>query len=818
MTSTRAFIPILLSVIIVLSVCGAAADETVGNIRWYRASDDKLVIYYDLMGTAPLTISIQASFDGGSDYSIVPKTLYGDVGDSIQPGRFKRIVWDLAADGIDSSADITVRVSAGETGQRSIQDSVRFSHGERPRLDAVRIDSPVKLDGFLTEPFWMNTEPATGFTQRELSEGDPATERTEVRIVYDDDNVYIGVICFDSNPGAIIRNEMQRDVDLKSDDNFTVVIDTFNSLRNGYFFQINPNGARFDGFFYGTELLNEDWDGIWDVSARITDKGWSAEIMIPFKTLRFPASENQVWGVNFRRLIRRKSEEVLWSSWRRDDGLYQLSRAGELYGIREVRKGRKAEFIPFVLGGAEERNGDEDTDFKYGLDIRYPITSDLTLDITTHTDFAQVETDKEQINLTRFSLFYPEKREFFLEGAEIYDFDTGYFEKVYHSRRIGISPDREQIPILGGVNLAGRTGPYSIGVMNIQTDKKGDIPGTNYSVVRFKRDILERSRIGFIATNLYDSDEHDNRTLGADFFYQTNRLMGNKNFGIRGDVTGSFTDGEHKDALFGRVFIDYPNDLIDSFAEFYHVGENFNPEVGFITRNGIRRANGKIRFFPRPPIPCVNRLVFMPLGLNYISDTDGLMLERTLSWWPFGIITTTDDQFTFIIETFYDYVDEDFSIFEGTVISADKYEWSSWGVELESNTSRPVSLSVTAKRGGFYDGDRDVYNPGLTLKLSRHLSLTSDVLYNDITLGGEHFITREYGSKINLNLSTKLTTGTFVQYNNETSEVNMNFRLHYLPNIGSDLYIVYNHLWDESRDYATKYRTAILKVDYLIRF
>ena len=191
----------------------------------------------------------------------------------------------------------------------------------------------------------------------------------------------------------------------------------------------------------------------------------------------------------------------------------------------------------------ESDESEEGNEFKYGLDVKYPVTSDIILNVTTHTDFAQVETDLEQLNLTRFSLFYPEKREFFLEGQEIYDFDTGYFQKVYHSRRIGISPEREQIPILGGLNLAGKAGPYSLGVLNIQTDKKGTNPGTNYTVVRIKRDVLERSRIGFIATNLDDENDHTNRTLGADFFYQTNRLMGNKNFGIRGDLTGSFTDG-----------------------------------------------------------------------------------------------------------------------------------------------------------------------------------------------------------------------------------------------------------------------------------
>lgn len=791
----------------------SATSQTVANTRYYFISDDKIIIYYDLPEPGTWNISVEASLDGGKSFTLKPQALSGDVGDGIVSGEFKRIEWNISADGLKSSKDIVVRVvTVDYTGSvlssRESPDNTIF---------AVPIKSPVKLDGLLTEPFWKSAAPASGFIQKEQVEGAPATEKTEVRIVYDRDNIYIGVMCFDREPGAIIHNELQRDVDLDSDDNFTVVLDTSNSKRNGYFFEINPNGARYDGFFYGTELLNTNWDGVWDARARITDRGWSAEIMIPFKTLRFPNTVIQEWGINFKRIIRRKSEEVLWRSWRRDDGLFQLIKSGRLLGLENIKKGRKVELIPYILGGMESDESEEGSEFNYGLDVKYPVTSDITLNVTTHTDFAQVETDRERINLTRFSLFYPEKREFFLEGQEIYDFDSGYFQKVYHSRRIGISPEREQIPILGGLNLAGKAGPYSLGILNIQTDKKGTNPGTNYTVVRIKRDVLERSRIGFIATNLDDENDHTNRTLGADFFYQTNRLMGNKNFGIRGDLTGSFTDGRHNDNLFGRLFIDYPNDFIDSFFEFYHVGEQFNPEMGFITRTGIRRANGKIRFFPRPRIPGVNKLIFMPLGLNYTADIDGKVLERCVSFWPFGILTTSNDMLMFTIEDNYDLVERDFTLFGGRIIPADSYNWMTYGVQFQSNSSRPLSFDLYADRGDYYYGERDTISPGCTVKLNKYISASTDLLYNDITLGDDHIITREYSGRLHLNISTKLTTSTFIQYNNETSEVNMNFRLHYLPNIGSDLYFVYNHLWDESRDYTTKYRTGIIKLDYLIR-
>ncbi|MBN1291136.1 MAG: carbohydrate binding family 9 domain-containing protein [Candidatus Latescibacteria bacterium] len=684
-------------------------------------------------------------------------------------------------------------------------------------LQAVFSETPLSVDGDLREPVWKNAAPAANFIQKELIEGDPATEQTEVRVVYDKDNVYIGILCFDTNPAAIIHNEMERDVDLISDDHFTIVLDTFNSHRSGYYFEINPNGARHDGFVYSGELTNPNWDGVWDAEAKITETGWSAEIMIPFKTLKFPNSTDQIWGINFKRVIRRKNEEVLWSSWRRDDGLFQLAKMGTLTGIRDITKGRMIQLQPYVLAGAEKENGDSDREFRYGLDISYPLTTDLTFDITTYTDFAQVETDKEQINLTRFSLYYPEKRDFFLESAEIYDFDTGYFEKVFHSRRIGISPEREQVPIIGGVNFSGRTGPYSIGVLNIQTDEKGIYPETNYSVVRIKRDVLEKSRVGMIATNLYDSDKHENRTLGFDFFYQTNKFLQNKNFAVRGDVTGSFTDGRHDDNLFGRVFIDYPNDLIDSFWEIYHVGEQFNPEIGFITRTGIRRVNGAVRYYPRPHVPCVNKLIFKPLGIDYMSDMDGVMQERTLTYWPFGILTTSDDLIRFEIEDKYDFVQEEFGIF-GESILPGKYHWTGYGVFVQTNRSRPVSFEMQTQTGSFYHGDRDYIEALCTYKLNRYASASAEVDYNNIILDNNHFITREYGGRLRLNLSTKLTTSSFLQWNNELREVNMNFRIHYIPDIGSDVYFVYNHLWDEAADFKTKYRTGIVKLSYLFRF
>ncbi|MHB9030928.1 MAG: carbohydrate binding family 9 domain-containing protein, partial [Candidatus Latescibacterota bacterium] len=295
-----------------------------------------------------------------------------------------------------------------------------FSQGQSEGIEAQKIlnacpvREPIRLDGSLTESAWQDADPAADFIQRELTEGAPPSEKTEVRILYDEENLYIGVKCFDSEPDKILRREMNRDSELQDDDNFAVVIDTFQDRRTAYYFRTNPNGARNDALVAGGES-SESWNGVWDAAARVTDFGWSAEMVIPFKTLRFAKMENQEWGINFRRLIRRKNEEVLWTSWGRNDGLLQLTKCGTLTGLASVKRSRQIDFKPYALGGLEKAAGlDPDNSFKYGLDVKYPITSQLTLDLTTLTDFAQVESDREQINLTRFSINYPEKREFFL--------------------------------------------------------------------------------------------------------------------------------------------------------------------------------------------------------------------------------------------------------------------------------------------------------------------------------------------------------------------------------------------------------------------
>jgi len=651
------------------------------------------------------------------------------------------------------------------------------------------IQSQIIFDGLLNESIWEKAEPITDFTQRELTEGAPATEKTEVRILYDEDNLYIGVICFDSESDKIIHKELKLDGDFKSDDRIDIVIDTYYDKRMGFFFVVNPNGARFDATFLSNisaSTINKEWDGIWDAKARINDYGWSCEIVIPFKTLRFPTTDTQIWGINFKRSIRRKNEEVLWRSWGRNDGIFKLSKAGTLQISKSLESSHQLDFKPYILSGADKKlNRNLDDTFKYGLDLNYGITSNTTLALTTKTDFAQIEADKDIINLTRFDISYPEKRDFFLEGSNLFELKQGS-TNIFYTRRIGLTPERENQSILGGAKLVQKTGSYRMGVMTVQTEEDQGYPSTNYTVARVKKDVFEQSSIGFIGTSIINADGHDNQVYGTDFLFKTDTFLGNKNFEIQGYLTGSVTDGKAHESMAGRFFINYPNDLISTFILYHSFGNNFNPELGFIPRDpGDEQYMFVFGYTPRPHIPFIKKLDFQPVYIKYYTDTKNNLISRKFYSQLFGFISDTDDEFRFIIKNEYDYIEDVFPIFEDVIIPRGGYEWWYYDINFKSSKTRPVSFRMDMNWGDFYNGTRDKFSIESTLKANEFYSLSADVNYNNISIGRKNFNTKEYGGRLEVDFSTKLSSNTFVQWNNETREVNVNFRIRYIPKIGN---------------------------------
>ena len=803
--------------IFLLAVCNSMATAgSLGNVRHYRVSDDKVVIYYDLESDIPVSITVAVSVDGGKTFSVKPTALTGDVGENVTAGTSKRIVWEVDKDIDRLPEDYMVRILADRA---PLPTPIPKEDDIEPVI-AYAVQSPIRLDGLLNESVWKKIEPITGFTQRELTEGAPATEKTEVRILYDRDKLYIGVICYDSEPERIIHKELKQDGDLENDDSFIVVLDTYHDKRIGFYFSVNPNGARFDGRFFGGSggKTNSTWDGIWDVSSRIMNYGWSCEIEIPFKTLRFPATDIQNWGINFKRIIRRKNEEVLWKGWSRNDGVTQLTEAGTLIIKEPLNRSRHFDLKPYLLSGVEKIiNQNMNDTFKYGIDVKYAITSNTMLDLTTKTDFAQVESDREVINLTRFDIRYPEKRDFFLEGNETFTYIQGE-DPLYYSRRIGVSPDRKEVPIIGGAKLTQKSGTNRLGIMTVQTGEENSHPSTNYSVVRMKKDILTLSYIGFLFTNLIDADGHDNQVFGVDFNYKTDRFLTNKNFRIYGAIAGSVTDGNSDKNLDGRVSVRYEDDLAYFYSAYQVIQEKFNPEIGFVKRTGVKFSKWNVYITPRPNIPHIKKLVFKPIDIAYYTDIDGRLLERDVNIEPLGIIFNSTDTIHLNAINKYDHLDEDFNIFDDVIIPRGGYEWWSYEAHYSGNRSRPVSFDLSTVWGNFYKGTRNNFHAGSTLKTNSFYAISADMTYNNITIDEKTFDTKEFGGRLAVDLSTRLSTSTFAQYNNETEEVIVNFRIHYIPKIGSDVYIVYNHLLDERENFTTLRNTAILKADFTYRF
>ena len=474
------------------------------------------------------------------------------------------------------------------------------------KITALHVENEsIEVDGDLGEPEWKMAEPATGFVQSTPLMGRPASERTEVRILYDRNNIYVGAYCFDSlGQEGIVVNDMERDFYSLDSDFFQVIFDTFNDDRNGMGFSTNPEGSRRD-LQIGSDgnSFNRDWDSAWYVETKKTDQGWQAEFAIPFKTLRFNDSEeNQLWGVNFDRRIRRKNETSYWAPIPRPYRVYRVSLAGTLDGISGVQQGRNLYIKPYVSAPIVRREED-DWDFQpdAGMDLKWGLTSEMTLDLTFNTDFAQVEADQQQINFTRFSLFFPEKREFFLENASVFELGRVRFRGgsggrsrrsgrsrssrydliPFFSRRIGIA-DGDLVPILGGARLTGRAGKYRLGVLSMQQDEFADSPSTNFSVARIRRDIFQNSDLGVILINKAEDGGYFNRTFGFDTSLRFLNYLDISTYALKTETPGL----AGKDVA-GRFGVAWQDPFWAFSASYLSIEEHFNPEVGFVQRGRL---------------------------------------------------------------------------------------------------------------------------------------------------------------------------------------------------------------------------------------
>jgi len=684
-------------------------------------------------------------------------------------------------------------------------------------IQAVFINDQIKLDGNLNEAVWQTAPRTSNFTQRELTEGQPATKKTQVAILYDKKALYIGIWCFDSEPDKIIASQMKRDFDYGTDDNFKIILDAYGDNRTAFLFVTNPNGARFDALISNNgQSSNVSWDGVWNVKTKKNENGWFAEFEIPFSTLMFKKGNTQNWGINFERNIRRKREQVLWQGWSRDARLTQVSRAGHLEGLQGLNKTSLIELKPYGITGVA-LNNDEKTKFTWNIggDINYLITPTLKLNVTINTDFAQVESDRMQVNLTRFSLYYPEKREFFLEGKDYFGFGLGYSTQPFYSRRIGLAPNRSVVPIIAGARVMGKVGKTSLGVMSIQTAKKDSIPSTNYSVVRWKQDVFKESSVGVIAVS-HLQPGRQNYVYGADFTYYNSHFKGDKNISFGGAIAQSYTsDRTEKTGLSSRIFVDYPNDFIDFSAIWDRSGESFNPEVGFQRRTAYQMYNADLRIKPRfKKISWVQQFVFKPFDFNYYIDDSTHQLQSLWSEFrPLGFRLKSGEDFEFNIQRKAENLTEDFEIHDSVVIPKGEYWFTDWELQFSTFDGRKIYGGVFINWGGFYNGTRTVWEGELNWQVNRFFQFSANYTQNRIYLPEGDFMVHEVGGRLDFAVNPDLFGSAFVQWNNEDEEALINFRINWIPKPGTNLYFVVNQGYDTfNHQFDNQYTTVQVKL------
>jgi hypothetical protein len=687
-------------------------------------------------------------------------------------------------------------------------------------MRAVRVNGPIVIDGDLNEPEWQLAEPATDFIQRLPSTGQPATERTEVRIIYDDVNLYVGAWMFDSlGPKGITIKDIKYDFWTLDSDGFQIVLDTFDDDLNSFLFGTNPAGAKFDMQIGGDGAAgNTSWNGIWHVKTRITDEGWQAEMAIPFKTLRFANKPVQVWGVNLERRCRRKHEDSYWSPLPAAFRLGRVSLAGRLDGIEGVRPGRNLELRPYGTSSAQRLQGhDFDLKPQGGFDLKYAVGTQSTLDLTLNTDFSQVEADQQQINLTRFDLFFPEKRQFFLENAGIFGFGRsrvgGYRADLipFFTRRIGISDDRRLVPILGGARLTGRSGRNTFGVLSMQADDIPGVPSTNFSVLRARRDILSRSDFGALVVNKQTGDGGYNRTFGADANLRLFRYLELSSFVLKTESP----DAPGQD-MAGNFEVAWRDDLFDLEVRHQTIQDNFNPEVGFVLRKGIRQSSGIFTLTPRPRerIPWV-RYLGPSIAVDYFTDQQNLLESRWVRG-SFDVVLHNGSELSVGRRGDFERLTEPFRIRGTQEIMPGDYGFNEWFLTVKSDKSRVVVGEAGLTSGTFWDGTRDSRQLGIELQPGYRFGVGAVWSHNDVVLPSGPFATDLVAARIRYLFTTNLFLNSLIQYNSDTREVSSNVRFNFIYRPLSDFYLVYNERRSSTGEVLD--RALIAKITYILAF
>ena len=693
------------------------------------------------------------------------------------------------------------------------------------RVAPVRVENGPQIDGRLDEEVWLRAAVIDEFVQQEPAEGEPATEQTVVRLLYDAQALYIGVEAYDTEPAGVIATEMRRDsLRLLDEDNFQIILDTFHDRRSGYMFVTSPLGAKLEqqiaeegeGGWRGrnSNNININWDGVWDVVSHRTADGWVAEIAIPMVTLRFPRTEEQVWGVNFMRNIRRKNEQVFWAPISKEYTLTRVSLAGTMTGIGAVNRGLDLRMTPYVLaGGRQDRatgsvtaGGLDGSGFNdYGLDVKYGIASGLNLDLTLNTDFAQVEVDEQQVNLTRFPLFFPEKRDFFLENAGMFNVGApgsgfGRVADLFFTRRVGLSAGGQPTPIIGGARLTGKVNRHNVAAMNITTGALGS-PGDNFFVGRYSRDILARSKVGGIVIDKQGIGSgglapggagipHFNRTFAADTTLALHRNLTVTGFIAKTETPDLPTPGGDR-AAYGRAT--WLSPAFHVYTELADLQDNFNPEVGFVPRVGIRTSKFHGEWNPRPDR--WNIRMFDPMwNITYTTDQNNRLLTRRIHN-MIGTYFEDGSSAMFYYNDHFEQLDIPFDIRNaGVTVPAGTYRFGEWVFSYQSDPSRRLYTRTRYSPQTFFDGTRTDIQATVGLRATSRMSAETIFNRSDVDLPWGEFVADLASLRLDLTISPQMTLRSLSQYNSLTGEFSNSIRFNWIYSPGSDIYVAYDEM------------------------
>ena len=702
----------------------------------------------------------------------------------------------------------------------------------RRSVVAVRLpDSQVvTLDGRLDEEFWNTVSPATDFVQIDPDNGKLATEQTEVRIVYNADTLYIGALCLDSEPEKWLGYQRRRDEFLSSDDRFMWTIDTFHDAQSGYFFEMNPSGMMGDSLM-GGGIDNRQWDGIWNARVHRGEYGWSIEVAIPFRSLNFDPNSEQ-WGINFQRTVRRKNEDSIWMGWARNQGLRRMTNAGALTGIREVTQGLGLDVKPYALATGESSPGRAKSGFSNsadaGVDVFYSPTPGLRSVLTVNTDFAQTEVDQRQVNLTRFSLFFPEKRDFFLDGAPFFAFGSplsgDLIVNPFFSRRIGLTSSGTPQTINFGGKLTGQMGRQDVGFLHVRTGEDTGTIGEEFTVGRVRRRILAQSYVGGLYTRRdpHGSGSATRQTAGADFRLATSRFRGSQNLESTGYYLRATNPATGKDGNSFGLTAAMPNDLWNVQFASRQVDANFDPAIGFVTRRGYRRYQPSVEYGPRPRGSRIVRRYGFNVALDVQTDLHNDLLSRAVDVKVLDVSFHSQDSFSVTVSQDRERLDAPFTPSRGIVLPLGAvYDTSNLDIKFATANRRTLAVSATIDSGGFYSGTRRGAAINLTLRARPGLIVYASPEVNRVRLAEGAFTTRLYRLVGETQFSPWIALVNNFQYDSVSAVLGWQSRFRWILRPGSDVYFVYTHNWLDDpalSRFTTLDRRIASKVLYTHRF